>query len=80
MVMLRTNNLLQGHSAVRGEVVKALIDCHNAGIVPFVPERGSVSSSGDLIPLSYVATLVGGKKYAKCTVDDVPTTADKALK
>jgi histidine ammonia-lyase len=40
--------------------VRALVALLNAGLIPAVPEQGSVGASGDLAPLSHIAmTLIG---------------------
>ena len=60
IMLLRANVLLRPTSGVRPELVDALIAVLNAGVVPFVPEQGSVGASGDLAPLSHIAlTLMG---------------------
>jgi histidine ammonia-lyase len=52
--------LARGFSGIRPEVVQRLVDILNAGIVPFVPSKGSVGASGDLAPLAHLAlTLIG---------------------
>jgi histidine ammonia-lyase/phenylalanine ammonia-lyase len=38
------------------------VDLLNAGIIPLIPEEGSVGASGDLVPLSYVAAAVTGDR------------------
>jgi histidine ammonia-lyase len=42
-------------------LVEALLGMLNAGIVPVVPEQGSVGASGDLAPLSHVALALMGE-------------------
>jgi histidine ammonia-lyase len=60
MVVLRANVLARGHSGVRVELLEALLALFNAGIVPWIPSRGSVGASGDLAPLAHLAlTLMG---------------------
>ena len=60
LMLLRANVLLRPTSGVRPDLVDALVALLNAGIVPRVPEQGSVGASGDLAPLSHVAlTLMG---------------------
>src|SRR6202011_5252159 len=61
-VLIRANTLARGHSAVRVELVERLLALLNAGIVPAIPEEGSVGASGDLVPLSYVAAAVTGSR------------------
>ncbi|MGO1894195.1 MAG: HAL/PAL/TAL family ammonia-lyase, partial [Luteimonas sp.] len=61
MLCIRINTLLRGHSGIRVETLQALAAMLNAGIVPVVPELGSVGASGDLAPLSHLAiVLLGG--------------------
>ncbi len=61
MLGIRINTLLKGHSGIRVETLQALTAMLNAGIVPVVPELGSVGASGDLAPLSHLAiVLLGG--------------------
>lgn len=60
-ILIRCNSLLKGHSAVRLEVLEALADLLKHNIVPLIPLRGSISASGDLCPLSYIAGAIAGK-------------------
>lgn len=60
-MLLRANVLLRPTSGVRPELVEALIGLFNAGIVPAVPEQGSVGASGDLAPLSHIAMVLIGE-------------------
>src|SRR5262249_23492808 len=53
--------LAQGRSAVRPVVVEALAAMLNAGILPVVPEVGSVGASGDLVELAHVARALAGE-------------------
>lgn len=53
-------SLCQGWSAVSAELVEILVAHMNANIIPFVPRYGSVGASGDLIPLSYMASALCG--------------------
>lgn len=64
VLVLRINTFLQGHSGVRRELVELLVRLVNHGIVPLVPTRGSVGSSGDLCPLAHTfVTLLGEGRY-----------------
>jgi phenylalanine ammonia-lyase len=54
------NSLLRGHSGIRWELLQKMNDLLFAYITPLVPLRGSISASGDLAPLSYVAGCVMG--------------------
>ena len=61
MLCIRINTLLRGHSGIRVQTLQALTAMLNAGIVPVVPQLGSVGASGDLAPLSHLAiVLLGG--------------------
>src|SRR3546814_14651944 len=61
MLGIRINTLLKGHSGIRVETLQALAAMLNAGVVPVVPQLGSVGASGDLAPLSHLAiVLLGG--------------------
>jgi histidine ammonia-lyase len=58
MMLIRTNTLVKGRSAVRPVVAQTLIDMLNAGVTPFVPCKGSLGASGDLAPLAHVAVVM----------------------
>ena len=61
MMGIRINTLLRGHSGIRVQTLESMAAMLNAGIVPVVPELGSVGASGDLAPLSHLAlVLLGG--------------------
>ena len=47
LMLLRANVLLRPTSGVRPELVDAVVALLNAGVVPLVPEQGSVGASGD---------------------------------
>ena len=59
-MMLRTQCLSQGYSAVSKEVVQTLVNFLNAGIAPCVRQYGSIGASGDLIPLAMIAAGLKG--------------------
>ncbi len=65
MLLIRVNTLLQGYSGIRPSTIEALTGMLNAGVLPYIPEKGSVGASGDLAPLSHMAlTLIGeGRAY-----------------
>ena len=61
MLLIRINTLMRGHSGIRVSTLEALTAMLNTGVVPVVPEKGSVGASGDLAPLSHLAiVLLGG--------------------
>jgi phenylalanine ammonia-lyase len=59
-MLARINSLLRGHSAVRLVVVENIATLLNHDFVPVIPLRGSISASGDLSPLSYIAGALEG--------------------
>jgi histidine ammonia-lyase len=61
MMLLRANVLIRPTSGVRPALVESLIAAANAGIIPAVPEQGSVGASGDLAPLSHLALVLMGE-------------------
>ena len=56
---LRANALARGMSGVRLSTVQRIVDLLNSGVVPCVPEKGSVGASGDLAPLAHIACAIG---------------------
>jgi histidine ammonia-lyase len=54
VLVLRINTFLKGHSGIRQEIVDVLESMVNERIIPLVPLRGSVGSSGDLAPLAHL--------------------------
>ncbi|PYI02052.1 phenylalanine ammonia-lyase [Aspergillus sclerotiicarbonarius CBS 121057] len=60
MILIRCNANIRGHSAMTRNVVDAMIQLLEHDIVPIVPLRGSISASGDLMPLSYIAGAIQG--------------------
>lgn len=65
MLLFRLNSFLQGASGVRTELVDLLVGLLNAGVLPVVPEQGSVGSSGDLVPLAHLALPLLGEGRAR---------------
>jgi histidine ammonia-lyase len=61
MMLLRIQSLLRGHSGVTPGLVERMLAIWNAGVVPVVPQRGSVGASGDLAPLAHIALTVIGE-------------------
>jgi histidine ammonia-lyase len=64
MLALLAASLRRGHSGVRADVVTSLLAMLDADIVPVVPAKGSVGSSGDLAPLAHIALVLVGEGEA----------------
>ncbi|KAL3474591.1 L-Aspartase-like protein [Aspergillus californicus] len=82
-MVARCNSLLRGHSAVRVDLVRNMVAMINEDFTPVVPLRGSISASGDLTPLSYIAGALEGNPdiYVHCGQrrDNAVIPSDKAL-
>src|SRR6266540_765594 len=65
MLALLAASLRRGHSGVREGVVELLLAMLERGVVPVVPAKGSVGSSGDLAPLAHVALVLVGEGEAE---------------
>lgn len=61
ILLLKINNLAQGYSGVRLELIKALISLYNHQIYPCIPAKGSVGASGDLVPLAHMSLALLGE-------------------
>jgi histidine ammonia-lyase len=64
MVLLLASSLRRGHSGVRVELVELLLALLERDVVPVIPRRGSVGSSGDLAPLAHLALVLIGEGEA----------------
>jgi histidine ammonia-lyase len=64
MLWLRLSGMRQGHSAVCPEFWQKMAHLWNLGFTPVVPSDGSLSASGDLIPLAHAAQAFAGRGEA----------------
>ena len=67
-ILIRANSMCHGISGVRVDLLQNLIRLLEQDLAPSVPLRGSISASGDLIPLSYIANLLQGSPGVKAVV------------
>ena len=66
ILLLKINNLAQGYSGVRMDLINALCQLYNAKVYPCIPAKGSVGASGDLVPLAHLSLPllgVGDMRY-----------------
>jgi histidine ammonia-lyase len=61
---LRIQALVKGYSGVTPQLIDHLVAMYNRGIVPAIPELGSVGASGDLAPLAHLALVMMGEGHA----------------
>lgn len=59
-MLARCNSLIRGHSAVSANVIDTIVSLVRNEIIPIIPLRGTVSASGDLMTLSYIAGAIEG--------------------
>jgi histidine ammonia-lyase len=63
MLLLRANALAKGCSGIRLVAIEQLLKFLAADILPIIPTRGSVGSSGDLAPLAHLALALTGEGF-----------------
>lgn len=78
-MVVRLQNLAQGHSGIAPEVADAFVAMLEAGIVPCVPEVGSVGASGDLCPLAHIARALTGQGRVRLAGSDTVRASDEVL-
>ena len=61
---LRINALCKGYSGIRLTTLETLAEMLNRGVVPAIPEKGSLGASGDLAPLSHLCSVLIGSGEA----------------
>jgi len=60
VMALRIKDMARGHSGIRLETVRYLVELLNRGVLPLIPEKGSVGASGDLAPMAHLALVLIG--------------------
>lgn len=88
-MLVRCNSLLRGHSGVRLSTIDAIMRLVAKNMTPVIPLRGSISASGDLSTLSFIAGAIEGNPdiFVRISADssgvsaeDVIMPADQALR
>ncbi|MFF8845295.1 phenylalanine aminomutase (D-beta-phenylalanine forming) [Streptomyces sp. NPDC015127] len=72
VMLSRIVSLARGNSAISPANLEKLIEVHNAGITPCVPEKGSLGTSGDLGPLAAIALVCVGQWKARVNGEILP--------
>lgn len=63
VLIARLRSLLGNRSGVSGNLVRHIVGVLNAGIAPFIPRKGGVGASGDLVQLAHAALLIIGEGF-----------------
>ena len=72
IMMSRVVSLSRGNSAISVANLEKLIAVLNSGVVPCVPEKGSLGTSGDLGPLAAIALVCIGQWKARLNGELLP--------
>lgn len=78
-MIIRANSNVKGASGLRWNVLENLTVLLNKGITPVVPKRGSITASGDLVPLSHIMGVLMGKDSARAMYEGREISAKEAL-
>ncbi len=84
MMIIRANTMAGGPSGVRPRVVETLIEMLNKGVTPYVPEKGSLGASGDLVTLAAIAVVLscdaeGGGYSSKAWYEGELVSGEEAM-
>lgn len=83
-MIVRSNSVARGHSAVSVTAINSILRLLREGVTPVVPLRGTISASGDLMPLAYIVGAIEGSTGVFVQIgnnsDHRITTAQEALK
>ncbi len=77
IMILRVNSLIKGNSGVRVALIKQLLGLINNNIIPYIPSKGSVGSSGDLAPLCHMGLVLLGE--GECIVQGKRIASTRVL-
>ncbi len=71
-MLSRINSLGRGASAITLDNLEKYIAMYNQGVLPCIPEKGSLGTSGDLAPLACIALVGTGQWRAKFDGEILP--------
>ena len=71
-MLARINSLGRGNSAISLENFEKYVAMYNAGVLPCIPEKGSLGTSGDLGPLACIALVGTGQWRARYDGEVMP--------
>ncbi len=77
IMALKLISLGRGASGVRLEIITLIEDMLEKGVIPMIPEKGSVGASGDLAPLAHMTAAMIGEGEAFYQGERLPSA--KAL-
>ncbi|PWV98152.1 histidine ammonia-lyase [Hoeflea marina] len=80
IMALKLISLGRGASGVRLEIIRLIEAMLDRGVIPVIPEQGSVGASGDLAPLAHMAAAMTGEGEATFDGERMPARValDKA--
>src|SRR6266702_4956051 len=71
LLLLRARTLAAGYSGVRPELPQRLLELLGLGLLPVIPDKGSVGASGDLAQLAHLAQpLIGEGRLRRAGAAD----------
>ena len=65
ILALMINSKAKGYSGLRWTTLQTLVELFNRGVIPQIPEKGSVGASGDLAPLAHLSLVLIGRGKAR---------------